>query len=402
MAGTPRTFVGFGFGPIQAGLFLLEAFRAGAFDRLVVAEIVPETVDALRRAGGTYTVNVALPDGVVPQTVRGITVLNPREPAEREALVDAIADAQEIATALPSVVVFRDAAPAAVTSVLAEGLQRKETREGPRAVVYTGENHNHAAALLTAALDARGAPRDRVACLNTVIGKMSGVLSGDDAKGLAPFVPDATRAFLVEAFNRIQISRVPWDGFTRGLATFEEKEDLLPFEEAKLYGHNAVHALLGYHLWHRGARTLAEAAHDPALMRCARNAFLKESGAALCQRHAGRDPLFSPEGWRHYADDLLARMVNPHLRDAVSRVTRDPRRKLGWHDRLVGTIRLAMQAGLAAPRFAWAARLAADALATEDDRPLPERLRAAWADDAPDGREAERVIGFIEGAKYED
>ena len=39
-----KTFVGFGFGAIQGGLFLYEAFRSGQFRRLVVAEVVPEVV----------------------------------------------------------------------------------------------------------------------------------------------------------------------------------------------------------------------------------------------------------------------------------------------------------------------------------------------------------------------
>ena len=34
-----KTFVGFGFGAIQGGLFLYEAFRSGKFGRLVVAEV---------------------------------------------------------------------------------------------------------------------------------------------------------------------------------------------------------------------------------------------------------------------------------------------------------------------------------------------------------------------------
>ena len=39
-----KTFVGFGFGPIQSGLFLLEAFRSGNFDRYVVAGRVAKVV----------------------------------------------------------------------------------------------------------------------------------------------------------------------------------------------------------------------------------------------------------------------------------------------------------------------------------------------------------------------
>ena len=51
-----RTFVGFGFGAIQGGLFLHEAFRTGCFRRLVVAEVLPAVVQALRKAGGCFAV----------------------------------------------------------------------------------------------------------------------------------------------------------------------------------------------------------------------------------------------------------------------------------------------------------------------------------------------------------
>ena len=42
-----HVFVGFGFGPIQSGLFLNEAFQSGNFSRLVVAEIDQNLVDAV-------------------------------------------------------------------------------------------------------------------------------------------------------------------------------------------------------------------------------------------------------------------------------------------------------------------------------------------------------------------
>ena len=75
--------------------------------------------------------------------------------------------------------------------------------------------------------------------------------------------------FLVEAFNRILISQVsfpPMDGepgFQRGITTFVEKEDLLPFEEAKLYGHNATHALAAYLGSLRGLGRIADLRQDP-------------------------------------------------------------------------------------------------------------------------------------------
>jgi hypothetical protein len=137
-----HTFVGFGFGAIQAGLFLYEAWRSGNFDRLFVAEVIPSM------------------------------------------------------------------------------------------------NHNHAAEILAEALELRLGGRlvkARTQVLNTVIGKMSGVVNDPvqiAEQGLRPVVPGMPRVFLVEEFNRILITRIGLSGFQRGIEVFEEKADLLPFEEA--------------------------------------------------------------------------------------------------------------------------------------------------------------------------
>ena len=356
-----RTFAGFGFGAIQSGLFLYEAARSGNFDRLVVAEVVPEVVDAVRASGG-YTVNVASSGGIEPHRVDGVEIFNPAVPADRERLVDAIAEAAELATALPSVDFF-DRGGASVAALLREGFSRKDTP----AVVYTGENHNHAAEILEQAVGARG----NVRFLNTVIGKMSGVVSGPARIAedrLEPMTPGFARAFLVEEFNRILISRIDLSGFRRGIGVFEEKADLMPFEEAKLYGHNAVHALLGYLVHERGCVYMSNAPDD--LRRVAHEAFLEESGAALIRKYAGVDPLFTAGGFGAYAGDLMGRMLNPWLRDQVARVIRDPERKLGWNDRLIGTVRLCLAQGIRPARFVAGIRAAL--------KLLPPEARFPW------------------------
>ena len=196
--------------------------------------------------------------------------------------------------------------------------------------------------------------------LNTVIGKMSGVVDAllspkgrgasetdDHIQHIASLTPTLNRAVLVEEFNRILISRISLPGFKRGIEVFIEKDDLLPFEEAKLYGHNAIHALIGYLADLRGLATIAEAGRDAELMRIARSAFINESGAALCRRHAGlNDPLFTSDGYRDYAEDLLTRMIRPNLNDLVARVIRDHVRKLGYDDRFYGTMRVALEQGI--------------------------------------------------------
>jgi len=390
-----RTFVGFGFGAIQGGLFLHEAFRSGNFERLVVSEVVPDAVAALRRAGGTYRVNVAKSGGVEVHEIRNIEIFNPTVPEDARALAEALADASEIATALPSVEFFGRGEPSAA-ALIAEAMRRKAADERlPQCVVYTAENHNQAAEILQEMcgrkLDNARTAVHRCQFLNTVIGKMSGVVTDDSeiaAEGLARVTDDLPRALLVEEFNRIFITAIELSGFKRGIEVFIEKPALLPFEEAKLYGHNAVHALLGYMARHRGCRFMSDAIEDSAVMSLAREAFLEESGAALIARHRGVDPLFTPDGYRVYAEDLLVRMTNPHLRDRIDRVVRDPRRKLGWDDRLIGTMRLGLDARITPRRFALGAAAAIEAL--EMEQGSPARLEKLWnAPDDPPGRKSE-------------
>jgi mannitol-1-phosphate 5-dehydrogenase len=365
-----RTFVGFGFGAIQGGLFLLEAHESRNFDRLVVAEVVADVVTAIRRARGTYAVNVATRSGLRQQRVTGIEIFNPNVPADRAALVAAVAEARELATALPSVD-FYDRGEASVAAILAEGLARRETQS----VLYAGENNNHAAEILERAVAARMRADDaarlatRCQFLDTVIGKMSKVVT-DPAEiagqRLEPVTPDLPRALLVEQFNRILIDQITDRRFQRGITVFEEKPNLTPFEEAKLYGHNATHALLGYLAHRNGYRFMSDIAADPALLELGRSAFREESGAALIHKYRGLDPLFTPTGYAAYVDDLMERMINPHLRDAVERVIRDPRRKLAWDDRLIGTMRLALEAGIKPHRYARGAAAALAMIAREE------------------------------------
>ena len=376
-----RTFVGFGFGPIQTGLFLSEAFASCRFGRLVVAEVMADLVAAIRRNEGQFCVNVAHPDRVEVVTIGPVEIVDTASDLDRQLLIKAIATADEIATALPSVEYYGSEGPSSVHCLLAAGLRDKAREAGPPAVVYTAENNNHAAEILEALVleevpqAERTAVAARVRFLDTVIGKMSQVVSVPQEisdYGLEPLSPELPRAVLVEAFNRILISKIRFDGeFSRAITAFEEKEDLLPFEEAKLYGHNASHALLGYLGTLAGIDRVSDLGSVPGLVPLVRAAFIEESGEALVRKHKGVDPLFTHTGYARYAKDLLERMMNPLLRDTTERVTRDTVRKFGWNDRLIGTMRLALTQGVQPWRFALGAAAA-----------LSKRLRI----EATDGR----------------
>ena len=106
-----RTFVGFGFGAIQAGLFLYEAYRSGNFRRLVVAEVQPGVVKALRDSSGRYSVNVAHQDHIEFEEIGRLRSQTLKHRRARNSSHRAVAEADEIATALPSIRFYNTASP---------------------------------------------------------------------------------------------------------------------------------------------------------------------------------------------------------------------------------------------------------------------------------------------------
>jgi mannitol-1-phosphate 5-dehydrogenase len=344
-----HTFVGFGFGPIQSGLFAKEAFQSGNFSRIVVAEIDTELVDAVRANKGIYNVNVARADGIDTVKIDNVELLNPGIAGGKQKLLEVLTEATEIATCLPSVDFYESGAESSPASLIADGLKNSTA---DATIIYAAENNNRAAEILEQAIIKKvgNLSQKRVQFLNTVIGKMSRVVTepAEIAESkLATIAPGIERAFLVEEFNSILVSRTTISGFRPGIEVFIEKDDLLPFEEAKLFGHNAIHALLGFIGEVKGATSMSELKGDEEVMEIARSAFLNECGAALIMKNAYTgDELFTESGIREYAEDLLGRMTNPYLGDTVARSCRDVVRKLSINDRIFGAMDLALQYGI--------------------------------------------------------
>jgi mannitol-1-phosphate/altronate dehydrogenase len=107
------------------------------------------------------------------------------------------------------------------------------------------------------------------------------------------------------------------------------------------------------------------------------------------------DDLFTPVGYRAYAEDLLERMLSPYLLDTVQRIIRDPRRKLGWNDRLVGTVRLALQQGIVPWRYATGAAAAAQIVSADEGIGGEQVLDEVWADAGAGEHETRRIREFI-------
>lgn len=371
------TFVGIGLGPIQTGIFLAGAAKGG-FDRIVIAE-VNDKLKAAVNAVGSVTVNIAADDRVYTEVYENVEVYNPNDPEDVKKLIDAAAEASELATALPSVKFYAYCAP-----WLREGFARQPERTR---FFYTAENNNHAAEELEKAM---GVKFPNTYYLNTVIGKMSGVApASKERPGLAP---EAENGHLVEEFNTIYISKCPGIE-NRKVQNLYVKDDLFPFEDAKLYGHNATHFLLGTLGKAKGCTTMDEVRAFPELIEIARQAFFKESGTALVKKYGHlNDELFTETGFKAYVDGLLVRMTNPFLKDAIDRITRDPERKLSWDDRVIGTMRLIMSQGVTPANFAAGAKLAALEWAGKED--VKAKLAALWPQ--PWGEEHDKLIALMD------
>ena len=393
-----KTFVGFGFGAIQGGLFLPEAYRSGNFSRLVVSEIDSTAVEQIRQSAGTYACNGAEPDHVRLVEVSGLEILNPLIPKDREKLVDAIVFANELCTALPSYTLYDAGGKASVASLLAEGLQKKlHNSDSPPAVVYAAENDGRAAARLQEACNKYVSTSldGKVSFSETVIAKMCSVVTDSKRiaeEKLAEVTPGSSKSFLVEAFDQILIEEKTPSGFDRGITQFIPKLDLDPFALTKFHGHNAIHYCLGIKAREQGMSFMHEVRQDPALMDWAKEAFVKEAGVGLRHKFSGfPDGLFSETGFSEYAEDALQRMVNPYLRDPIDRVTRDPIRKLGWDDRLIGSIRYAVNAGVNPQRMLDVARKGLEEIQmTKNTQTLQAALDLAWHDQAG-GEEMESI-----------
>jgi len=350
--------------------------------------------------------------------IDNVELLNPTVAADRKNLLEVLTHSTEITTCLPSVDFYKSGGANSVASLTAEGLKNSTAKA---TIIYTAENHNHAAQILEKAVTEKAGTlfEKPVQFLNTVIAKMSRVVRDpaetearcEGSRGLRkqggfrseiaelklePIAPGIDRAFLVEQFNRILVSRTQISDFKPGIEVFIEKDDLIPFEEAKLYGHNAIHSLLGFIGAVKGYVRMTEVAEDREIMQIATMASFDECGAALIKKYAHiADVLFTEAGFRDCAEDLLNRMTNPYLGDTVARLVRDAVRKLAINGRIFGTMQLALEYGIEPRNMALGAMAGIAVLleATEENN-LPGDLRFGDWRKLDDAR-IEKIINWL-------
>jgi mannitol-1-phosphate 5-dehydrogenase len=109
--------------------------------------------------------------------------------------------------------------------------------------------------------------------------------------------------------------------------------------ERKLYIKNTGHFAIGVMGFRKGYALMDQAARDPEVFELVDRAT-RESAWAVATKHR-----FDRDWLEHYRATFLEAMKSPFLPDGVSRVIREPMRKLTREERLVGPAMLACELG---------------------------------------------------------
>lgn len=107
---------------------------------------------------------------------------------------------------------------------------------------------------------------------------------------------------------------------------------LLPFIERKLYIVNAGHSVASYLGYQKGYRTIQEALSDNQIFEFVKLLMLENSRYLISEYQMEKEEL------ELFISKILTRFTNPFLEDEIKRVARNPIRKIGPKERIVGPL----------------------------------------------------------------
>src|SRR5919108_3225979 len=318
-----RQAVVFGAGKMACGLLGQVLTQAGYAIQFVARR--PQIIGALNTRGG-YALVIAQEPGR-RLSIRNCAALSVRD---ESAVAAAVAAADVVLTA-----VGVDSL-AAITPAIARGLAQRGRAGGCRPLdVIACENLPGARGYLRHHVLSVAPPWDAPAVER--VGGFSAALTrrimtgGTLEDGELTFTVDAACDLIVDAHGLKAPAALEW-------ATLTEEFPALVMR--KLFLLNCAHAAAAYLGYREGCRYIHEAVRHPRVAPILRGA-LGEAQAALAAEFPHQAEAIARE-----AREALVQIANPYLADPISRVARDPCRKLSPLERLVGPARLASRRGL--------------------------------------------------------
>lgn len=334
-----------GCGRIGCG-FAGQLLSAAGYELVLLARN-PGLVAHLNRLG-SYRVRLANGREATEYTVRGLCAV---DTADRPAAVAALAAADLIVTAVGPTNL------AGVAPLIADALRMRTTPVN----VFTFENLADGGAELrrkVAACLPEGYPLDRFGFSGTLVSRAVTQRLGDPAADEPlVFVGDPPASFVVDGTRLV--APMP------AIPSMIVADNFAAWMRRKLFIFSAGHATCAYLGYLKGYHYIHSAIRDGEI----RSAVVE----AMSEAQKGIAAIYGDAfaGGPAHLQEILDRFGNAAINDSISRVARDPSRKLSSDDRLLGAARLAWEAGVNPQQLLRAAAAAycfsdpADAVAAE-------------------------------------
>ena len=145
---------------------------------------------------------------------------------------------------------------------------------------------------------------------------------------------------VVEKYCEWNVEKASLKGEIPEIPGMNLADNLMAYIQRKLFTLNTGHCITAYTGILAGHKTIDQAISDPKIYDLVK-AAMTQSGDGLIQRFG-----FDKEAHYKYIDKIINRFKNPYLKDDVTRVGREPLRKLSADDRLVSPLTTAMSYGL--------------------------------------------------------
>ncbi len=326
-----RFAVQFGAGNIGRGL-MGQLLRESGFETVFV-DVSKTLVDNLN-SRGSYPLRLL---DAYSQKARELTIDHFRalRADQEDDIAEAIVRARVVATAVGV------ANLEAVSPLLVGGIRRRFERNAGSLDVYLCENMLGAAGMLSkhvmGRLDnpARAWAEKNIGFVGTSVARIVG--------GAGARLPDNDPLLVIADAHR----DIPYDGQAAragvlGIEGFHPVQNFTAEVERKIFTHNLAHAALAYLGYLRGHTHIHETFADE-FVKSVFDGALDETTEALLRRYpVGLDRREHLE----IRKDVRVRFGNPLLRDPITRVAKDPIRKLGHDDRIIGAAALCLSQGI--------------------------------------------------------
>lgn len=322
-----RKVVQFGAGNIGRG-FLGQLFSQSGYETVFV-DIIPQLVSSLNKRG-FYHLRVLgdNPQDLIIENVRAV------EAKDKEAVAGEILSADLMATAVGA----RNLP--AVATLVARGMEKRAEKgiEEPINLIIC-ENILRGSETLNQYLIKEIHPgyleylKDHLGLVESVIDRM------------VPVIPERLREkdptfIMAEEYGILPVDKKGFKGEIPRIKGMIPCDNIVAYEEQKLFTLNTGHAICAYLGYHKGYRYIWESIRDEKIRDVVEGALMETTQALVKKHH------FKLEEQKNLAKDILHRFNNRALGDTVVRVGRDPVRKLAPQDRLVGAARLAQSYGI--------------------------------------------------------